>query len=226
MTIGELISQVRGEIKLANADARFTDKAIWSVINKHAKWLIKRESSKLKVMRSDTIFQTLKCVQVIQAPTIDDCCGIKTHCYVYRTAEKIPEIYEDDDGVLIRTAFSIDGSTEITPITIQEYMRKIQNPTTIKYDKSRYFYYNNGYLYFPKQKLKEVMIKAYFMEDIKKYIKCNKDEGYECVAKQDETFRFPQYLLGELMNFVLKELSVPVSIPDDTDINKNDNRKN
>jgi hypothetical protein len=228
MTNGELISQIRNQLKDVSADSKLTDKFIYSIMKKHAKWLIKREANKLQIMRFDYLFQTLKCVDVEQAPAIDDCCGIKGKCRISRTVHKVPRLFEDIDGVIIRSVFSIDGSVEYTPITIQEYMRKLENPHS-KYDKSIYYYFNNGYLYFPKDYVKKIMIKGYFEDDIRKNNSCVKceDEDPACISKLDQEFRLPEHLNGELMNFVIQDIAnVTMKLQADEDINKNDNRKN
>lgn len=220
MTKGELISQVRNQLKIVNADYRLTNKFIWSIIDKHMRWLIKRDVDKLRLIKNDFLFQTLRCVEVEEAPAIDDCCGIKSICTVFRTKEKIPKLYEGSDGVVIKAVYSLDGSTEYQPISVQQYTRKLSNPYS-KYDKSDYYYYNNGWLYFPKKRVRMVMVKGYFEEDIDIYNDCQDIEIDPCKSKLDEKFNLPDYLLGELMQHVLKDISMNRQIQDDTQIDKN-----
>lgn len=223
MTKGELISQVKNELRVNNADNGMTNRFIWSIINKHLSWLIKRESGKLRLIKQDTIFQTMKCVEVEPSPAIDECCGIRSKCFVYRTVEKLPDIFEDSDGTIIKSVFTIDGSKDFSPIKVSEYMRKLENPHS-KYDKSLYYFYNNGYLYFPKSKIKKVMIKAYFIDEV-----VNDCEGAEnvCISNLDTKVRIPGYLLGELMNQVLTELSsLTLKLQNDEQIDKSETRKN
>lgn len=225
MTRNELISQVKNELKLNNADSRLTNKLIWSVISKHLAWLIKRESEKFRIMRLDSIFQTAKCIDVEEAPAIDDCCGVKSRCKVMRTKEKLPKIYEDSDGILIKSVFTIDGSKDFAGIKITDYMRKLENPHS-KYDKGSYYFYNNGYLYFPKSKVRKVMVKAYFADDVTASCGCD-DVEVPCTSNLEFQANVPEYLLGELMNQVLLELSgVTLKIQEDEQIDKNENRKN
>lgn len=230
MTISELISQVRNGLKTLNADSRMTDKFIWSIINKHARWLIKREGNKVGALYSmDYLFQTLKCVLVEEVPTIDDACGVKNRCTVFRTKIKLPKLYEGSDGAIIKSVFTIDGSQEFSQISVQEYMRKLENPHTVKYDKAKYFFFNNGYLYFPKSSIRMVMIKGYFEDEIngKSLCECGDCIEETCSSKLEEQFRVPDYLMGELMNQVLNELgNITRKLQEDVDINKNENRVN
>jgi hypothetical protein len=226
MTRGELISQVKNQLRLVNADVTLSNRFIWSLIEKHLMWLIKRENSKLDLFGLNDIFQTYKCVDVIDAPAIDECCGLRSKCTVHRTAEKLPQIYEDGDGVMIKSVYSIDGSVDFTNISIHEYMRKLENPTTRKYDKGRYYFYSGGYLYFPKQNIKKVMVKAYFTEEVNNNCcKTCEDNDGNCISKFDQKIRIPDYIVGELMAQVINDLTITIKIPQDQMINKNENLK-
>lgn len=222
MTRGELISQIKNELRINNADNRLTNRFIWSIIYKHLSWLIKRESSKLRLIRQDNIFQPLKCVDVIEAPTIDPCCGIRSKCTVYRTCEKLPELFEDDYGVIIKNVLVVDQSDEFDLITLSEYIRKLENPHS-KYDKSNYFFFSEGYLYFPKSKIRQVIVRGYFVDDVVN--PCDPDAP-ACKSFLDMEARVPQYILGELMNQVLTELTkLTMQIQPDDQIDKAENRK-
>lgn len=218
----ELISQVKNQLRMVNADYKISNKFIWLIIDKHVRWLIKREGEKMRLVKNQFLFQTLKCVEVEEAPAIDDCCGIRSRCTVQRTKHKLPKLYEDGYGVVIKSVYSLDGSQEFQPISIQQYIRKLENPNS-KYDKALYYYYNNGWLYFPKSKIKMVMVKGYFEEDIAKYNHCCDDYDIDpCKTKLDEQLNLPDYLLGELLEHVIKDLIVTKQVQPDEAINKNE----
>lgn len=222
MTRGELISQIKNELRINSADNRLTNRFIWSIIYKHLSWLIKRESSKLRLIRQDNIFQSLKCVDVEEAPAVDPCCGIRSKCTVHRTCEPIPKLFEDDYGIIIKSVLVVDKSDEFNLITLSEYIRKIENPHS-KYDKSKYFFYDNGYLYFPKSEIRKVIIKGYFVDDVVN--SCDEDTT-SCKSFLDMEARVPQYILGELMNQVLTELTkLTMQIQPDDQVDKAENRK-
>ena len=70
-TRSALISDIRTTLKEHNVDSNLNDRQIWMKIRKHTNWILSRESGKMKVMKSNNIFQTYKCVEVIDAPTIE-----------------------------------------------------------------------------------------------------------------------------------------------------------
>jgi hypothetical protein len=218
---GELISEARTMAKELGADSNLTNKMLWSIINKHLSWLISRESDKMKLAKYDYLYQTIKCVHVEEAPAIDPCCGIRSKCTVWRTTDKLPELFEDMTGVIIKSVFSIDGSSEFVQINIQDYMRKLEDPNS-KYDNNKYFFFNNGYLYFPKKSVKMVMVKGHFKSTV---VSCCEGEEVPCVSKLEENAMMPAKLRGELMEYVKKDLLPYKQLPMDTQIDKNDNKK-
>ena len=220
MTKGEAISQVRIGLKAVGADSRMPNKYIWNVILKHMRWIIKRESDKFALMHNDYLYQTLKCVEAADAPAIDDCCGVRSKCTVFRTKNKLPRLFEDGSGILIKSVYTIDGGKDLTKITLQEYMRKLENPNS-KYDKSLYYYFNNGYLYFPKSKYRKIMIKGYFEDEVGYINECSGVEYDPCASRLQDEIRLPGQLLGEVFQFVIKEIAGSLQIREDTQIDKN-----
>ena len=144
---------------------------------------------------------------------------------VYRTVDKLPKIYEDEDGVIIKSVFSIDGSTDFMPIKVNEYMRKLENPLS-KYDKSNYYFYNNGYLYFPKRHFKRVMVKALFEENLDNYCQNCPQTDFPCLSRQEHNVWMPDGVKGELMDYVLKDILASKQLIQDSQIDKNEGRKN
>lgn len=222
MTVGEQISEIRNELKMVNADYKISNRFIWSIVNKHLRWMIPREFNKLNLLRYDTLFQTLKCVEVAEAPAIDNCCGVKNACTVFRTKEKLPAMFEGPSGVIIKSVFTIDGGEDFSRINVPQYLRKLERADS-KFDKDRYCYYNSGYLYFPKSKIRSVMIKAYFEEDISYLNICDDEDIDHCKSRLDEDARIPDGIRGELLKFVLADLAPTRQIRNDDQIDKNEN---
>lgn len=222
ITKGQLISDARILARELNADSRLSNKALWSILSKHMDWLIHRESNKLKMADFDYLYQTIKCVEVIEAPAIDPCCGVKSKCMVFRTKDRLPELYEDSAGVRIKMVYSIDNSADFTQIKVKDYMRKLEDPNS-KYDKARYFYFNDGYLYFPKQFPRKVMTKGHFKFDVSNDCGCGGEK--KCIRRMDEPSMMPEYLRGELMEFVKKDLFQRAQIRPEDQIDKNETRR-
>ena len=65
-TIGDIISRIRTQVKAVRQDALMTDRVIYTFVLKHAKWLMKREDSKNKLMGFSGVAQTLDFVEEAQ----------------------------------------------------------------------------------------------------------------------------------------------------------------
>jgi hypothetical protein len=206
MLVSEAISQVKNDLKLVHADKRVTNKFIYSLLTKHAAWLIKRESDQLRLIKSDNIWQTLHCIEIIDVPTTDPCCKFKSKCSILRTKDKLPETFEDSWGILVKHVASIDNSQDLHPIKMSEWTRKLDNPN-FKYDKTKYYFYKDGYLYFPNITWKLVTITGYFKDDITKYNLCDETSQTLNCSILDTEWRVPLHLQSMIIDSVLKELT-------------------
>jgi hypothetical protein len=210
-TIGDVISRLRSQIKAVRQDAFITDRMIYSFVIKHAKWLMKREDSKNRLMSFSGVVQTMDFVELIEIDRVEACCtGIKSDCVIKRTKEKLPIFLQGYYGPLIRAVTSLDGSEELQPIIPSSYLN-IANSKNAKYNKAKYFWYLNEYLYFPNLEWDAVRIEGIFEDDISRWT-CEEDS---CKLRQDDSFNVPDYLLGELEAQVIKDLTVMYQVPTD-----------
>lgn len=232
VTNREAISQVKSIFKMVNADNRSTNKEIWSLIKKHSSWIIKRESERLKLLRMDNFFQEKGCIDVIEAPIGDNCCKLrgKINCTIYRTRNKLPDLYEDLYGPIINKITSIDGYTDIKLSTIKGIKRHEESRYAKKYntDKIIQAYFSNGYIYFPGKSLRIITVDGLFMEeldlDTEDCIPCKECED-KCVKFLDKKLMLSDYLFAQVVDAIKNDLSISQQIPEKSHtIDKNDNK--
>ena len=211
ITINDVVSRVRNQIKAVRQDSFVTDRMIYSFVVKNAKWLMRREDKANKLMAFSSVVQTMDFVELIEVDKVEACCtGIKSDCTIKRTKDKLPIFMQGYYGPLIRTVTSLDNSEKVQPIISNAYI-PIANSKNFKYNKTKYFWYLNDYLYFPDLEWDAVRIEGIFEDDISKWT-CNEDS---CVVRQDQTFNIPDYLLAELEGMVLKDFLAVYQIPMD-----------
>lgn len=211
MTIGDSISRVRNVLKAVKEDPFITDRFIASIIMKYAKLLIKRQDDANKIMRFQSLFDVLPCVDLIEIDRIEACCsGIKSKCIIKRTKEKLPQVLEGTYGPLFRSVSSIDGSIEMFKTYPTTYTA-MTHSTNFKYNKNKYYWYLNGYLYFPNIEWDAVRIEALWDGDVE-YLKCDQDP---CLPIQEQAMRIPEYLFAEIEQMALKEILTSGQVPSD-----------
>ena len=208
-TIGETVSRVRNVIKGVKEDAFLTDRFLYSLVLKYAKLYIRRQDTENKIMRFQSLFEPLPCVELIEVDKIEACCsGIKTNCHIRRTKDKLPTVLEGAYGPLFRTISSIDGSIECFKTYPTTYT-DMTSLTTFKYNQTKYYWYLNGYLYFPNIEWDAVRIEGLWNESVAMYT-C---DGDVCVPRQDDVTHIPEYLFAEIEQNVLKDLTMLIQSP-------------
>lgn len=213
MTIGEAVSRLRTLIKSVKQDATLSDRFLYSMIMKHGKLLMRRQDNLNRIMKFNSIFQALQFVELIEVDKIEaQCKGIQSGCTFMRTKDKLPDMIEGYWGVLIRSVSSLDFSqnVEFTYPTTYEQMSKQKY---FKYNTNKYFWYLDGHLYFPNINWEAVRLEGVFEGDISSY---NCDASDDCIFMQDRTIAIPEFLFSEIEQMALKELTVMLQIPVDT----------
>lgn len=227
MTKKEVIDDFRQMLKERNVDTNFTNKFLYNVLLKQAKWLIKREISSGNIFKNSNFFQTIDCMDVIEVPTVPICCGIKTNCTIYRTKDRLPELWQDDDGPVIRQVTSIDGSTDFHITKASVWGAKKNDPYQKKM-KVYYTFFEDGYLWFPEYNPNKVSSSVFPVDDLSLWnppcTDCDDDK--DCVKFLDTRFLVPTWVEAELYQKALQLILPTENIPLDAQVDKNANRKN
>ena len=212
VTIGEAVSRVRNIIKASTEDAFITDRFIFSIIMKHAKHFIRRQDSLNEILRFNSFFRRLPCVELIEVDKVEACCDVKSNVTVMRTREKIPGVMDSSFGPLFRTVASVDDST-IVYKTEPVLYNALSKTSGYKYNRQRYYWYLNGYLYFPNVVWQAVSVEGIFEQDLTGFT-CTEDPG--CIKRQEQQLIVPDYLFTEIEAQVLNDLKYTMSVPNDT----------
>lgn len=217
----QVISNFRDMIKERNADSVYSNQFLYNTLFDQAKWLIKREISAGRIYKNTFFFQTLGCQEVIEVDAVTDCCPINTGCKMYRTKNKVAETWIDNNGPVIKSVTSIDGSTKFEATSSSDWLNISKNPYK-KYSKEVYYFYSDGYLWFPEKNPNLINIYAFFTDDISE-LSCNKEK--KCISYLDTIFPVPDWIESEMYAKALQLLFPSIQKPEDQKINKNTNRK-
>ena len=90
-TIGDVVSRIRGQVKAEVQDAFVTDRYIYSLILKFAQLLMRRQDHANKLMKFNSVWQTLPYLELIEVDKVEaHCSGIKSGCIIKRSRYKMP----------------------------------------------------------------------------------------------------------------------------------------
>ena len=215
-TLRQMVSDVRSVHKLLTTDNLITDRVVASEIKNNTFLLIKRETNLRKLWATDTVFQTLPCLEMVEVP-ISDCCEYVDPCQVARSKYKLPRISEGNYQYLIQGVYSINAmggmGTKFKEITINRYLNLLGLPIIKK--QTYYWIANEGYLYLSNPNLKSVRISAFFEEDIPNdiaYPECGCGTGPEvtneeyCKNPLDKEYGCPGYLEKQVLELTSQKL--------------------
>lgn len=221
-TNGQHIARIKNNFKLTSSDTVITNRFIFSLMKKHRAFVVNRDVLQ-RLVQQDSLFQTITFEELVSVDSVE-ACNIKSECRIKRTKDKIPGLMENNNGVVIRWVGGLDGTQEIKHINSNAFQRKLRKPT-FKYNKEKYYWFRDGYLYFPNVEWDAVRVEGYFTEDIiNECVDCGEKEK-PCINKLDEIFRIPEYLVSSMDQLIYQDLSVHVQLPYDEAPNDNENLK-
>ena len=210
-TVGQAISRVRNVLKAVKEDPFLTDRTIYYAIIKYSQALIKREDVNNRLMKLSSIFTVLPNVELIDVDKIEaSCAGIESGCKIKRSKERMPGFLDGLNGPVIRTVSSLDGSIELFRTDPGTFV-SMTKTTTFKYNTRFYFWFLNGYLYFPNIEWDAVKVEGAFEGSIAPFL-CNEDPD-KCQIRQDEQMGTPEYLYAEVEQMVIQELTTTMKVP-------------
>ncbi len=220
----QTIQSFRKKLKEYGADTSYTDQDIYHALFEQAKWLIKREITSGRIYSNNSFFQTLGCQEVIETSTVEDCCPVKVNCRIYRTKDKLPDMWVDNKGPVIQQVTSVDGSTDFFLVTPMSWQNKKVDPYQ-KMSNMKYAFFAENYLWFPEHNPHRVNINGFYTDDISNKSNCHKVQG-DCPRYLDSPFPLPGWLHAEMMTKALQVMMPGKQMPEDAQIDKNANRKN
>ncbi len=224
MTKRTAIDLFREELRERNADSKYSNQFLYNELIKHSRWLIKREVSGGRIYVNNSFFQTLSCIEVIETSTIDTCCPVKTNCKIYRTKNKLPDMWTDNGGPIIKAINSVDNTTKFIFTNPTTWQSKRNDPY-LKMGDNKYVFYSDGYLWFPEHNPHRINVYSFFTDDISDKNECT--ENKSCVRFLDTKFMLPDWLEAEMFAKALEQVAgISKKLPEDEQIDKNVNRKN
>lgn len=224
----QVIESFRNKLLERNADSNYTNQFLYNVLMEHAKWLIKREVSAGRVYSNNALFQTLHCVKVIETSTIEECCPVKTNCKIYRTEHKLPEMWIDNAGPVVRTITSVDATTMFIVTSPTIWQSKRTDPYQAM-SKAMYAFFADGYFWFPDHNPHLVNINGYYVDDLTLLdVTCDDcEKTKDCIRFLDTEFMVPGWVHAEMFAKALEQIAgITKRLQEDEQIDKNPNRKN
>lgn len=211
-TIGELTNRLRNQLKSTRQDAFLTDRYLYSMAMKHAKLFLRREDGLSKIYRYRSAFKPLHFVELIDIDPIEAGCRcVESGCRIKRTKFRLPKVFDGYDGPLIKDVSSLDHSDICMPTTMPLW-EQISKQKTFKYNKTKYYWHLDGYLYLPNVDWEAIRVEALFEEDISKF---NCDPSDNCFYRQDSNVGIPEHLFSEIEAMVIRDLSLQLQVPSD-----------
>ena len=184
---------------------------------------MRRQDYANKLLKFNSVWKTLPYVELIEVDKVEaHCAGIQSGCTIKRTKLRLPSMFEGYWGPLIRTISSIDGSQELQATQPGTYT-SMTKTTTFKYNKTKYFWWLDGYIYCPNIEWDAIKVEGVFDSDITKW---DCDTENDCTPRYEQEMYIPEALFAEIEQQVVNTMLNTIKVPsEDSDNKRNLNRQ-
>lgn len=203
-TKGEIISRLRNAINEVTADSNYSNRYLYSAFNTAALQLIKQDEEKGRTYFQSNLWESI-CFKMEPVDSIlCNCMYLPNNCTVYRSNKPIPKILESTGGIIYRFLATPDLSKEFTILTPYQFSVK----SKIKYNKEKYAFIHNGYLFTPKETFPLLILSGLFDGDTSDF-RCdeqNDNSSGDCGKALRSTIVLTSYLEDTAIKMALNEI--------------------
>lgn len=230
-TIRDFVSDVRSMSKLLSSDQLITDRVIANEGRSTANLIVGQILEKRKLWNSPNLFAFIPCLEMEEVP-LSECCEYVSDAKVAKSKKKLPKIAEGFYGLAIQAVLGLDKMVDFKEVTPKRYanLLKMNLPGA-----NKYFWVQNDHLYVSNPATLQVLLYAYFTEDIPNDLlfapncKCTDkpDIADLCTNPLDKPFYCPANRVDDVKKIVYdKLLKVYFNLPiDKVSDNKDDASK-
>lgn len=211
MLISEIIQRIQSLYSkgVQSDDSRLTARHIYNKVLTVRSRLIAQESKKNQKV-SQWNYQTLPCVELIEADIHECPCLPPIECQIYRTKEKLPRPLSNYNRHLIESVTSVNGDIIFSEITWIEKKYKADNKFTAT---SPDYYIRNEYLYITQARnLPRLISVTGVWEDPLEAESfpsfCNQAVEIDCESPLDKELPIDKDMIDTLVEMVANELVI------------------
>lgn len=218
-TLGDMVSRVRSAFKLVDADNIISNRVVADELQSAALKFIKQQTDKRRLLASDNIFTTIKCLDMEQVP-LSSCCSYTDTCMISRSIKRLPKIAENIYGPLAE-AYSIASRQKFEYADVDRYVNLLKLYPRKK--GLRYWWIADGYVYITDPLIETISFRAFFEEFIStKEYECSNTPS--CPENPLELeFKCPGYLETDIVNTAREMIArTYIRSNDDKTVDNND----
>lgn len=214
----EVISVITNALKTNNKDERISKRFILRVLRSVSKMLLSQKSLDRTLYREVNLFSTIECFdfseqEVIKCPLIE----FRRCSTLMKSKKKLPEPIFSRLGASISSVTSIDGTQELTLVSIDQYRR---NKKRKYFDSNEVYIYldTDGYMYIPDKEIYSVNVTLLTIEtdQLEECSSCKKES---CKSIPEQLFICPDKLLDVVYKETLQRVGITKQIVEDQNPN-------
>lgn len=218
MTAREIIFDIKEKLKINSDDMDITDEYIYHLINVKRSILI-RQRYKEKIKSVPTSIKTELCIPLELADSIE---GVSCFGTILRSVNKLPKLVEIEGREALMNIRRLDRKHTFFNLISIERLPYVGHNSFI--DQSVYVVLDTDYrIYFVSNQLNHKLLETVRVTIIPEdpeeadMLKCDQSEVNTDCEVFDKEYPVETYMVNDIVNMIVNELSRTLNIPEDKD---------
>jgi hypothetical protein len=214
----EIISKVKGVLKLNNRDEHMSSRFILKLLKDTASTLISQKWMDRTILGEMNLYTVIPCFEFEQIDSRN--CGLIEFrmCKTLMKSKKpLPKLIFSRLGASIKDIVSLDGDFKFTIVDKSQYQRNQKRRFNLKNEVYVYLDADN-YLYIPDHEILTVDLTILTL-DTEKVEDCSECKKQNCKSYLDSEFKCPDKLLSTVFTETLKLAGMSINIKSDQNPN-------
>lgn len=222
MKNSELVSRVRNGLNSINKDSRIPKRYILRLATDKAIFFMAQKFRDRSLFKESNIFRTVPCFEMKKIDKVNcDIVEFRTCNSVMRSVSKLPRVIFFKYGSSLKEVTNLDDGFEFKPTTISKFRR---DKNRREFGPDSFFYIKDDYLYLPESEVKRVNLYLYTPNGYEAD-RANACAENKCLDPWDSEFICSDKLMDLVVTETIKEVSMRLQVPEDTNPNLDPNQK-
>ena len=227
ITYNEIVSRIQNNLNSLDKDMLIPKRFILSIFKSKAEFLMAQKFYDKSLFRETNLYKWINCIDMEEIDTVT--CGkiqLQTCNIVMRSKKKLPKLIWTRYGSTVLMVTNIDGSKEYQVVS-HSYYQNLKNKRNFEKFKGKYaIIYPDNKLVIPDTFLKKVNVLLFSLDEKSEDLSnCEDSENNECQSYWEKEIELSDKIAEVAIQETLKEVSMRIQIPKDSNPNLDSNLK-
>lgn len=227
VTYNEIVSRIQNVLNSVSKDMYIPKRLILSVFKTKAEFFLVQKIDSKKLFRENNLYKWINCIDMEEINSKKcDKVELQMCNTIMKTKNKLPKLIWTKFGSSVVMVTNMDGSKEYQLVTHSYYNSIRHNRNFDKFKGNFAILYPDNYIYIPDSQVRKINVLLYSFDEICDNLEnCDDEFKDNCKSYWEKEFELMDKISEIVVSETIKEISMRLQIPKDSNDNLDPNIK-